>query len=284
MLRCVILACQVVLILTACTRTASNKPHSNTSEDIPPLVLLCRNMDYTDTVALHDDTVMADRMASIVRLLPHTDSVMTRKALSVLFNGVKRDEKAIEMVARLADLYLENPASPVRNETLYIRFLQSMLSVDTLPEAVRFLAEKNLKTASLNRPGTIATNFDFVDRDGTRRSLYELHGENILVVFYDPECSHCTDILRKIAVNPRINWTIAEGKMTVVAIYTEGKKDVWESTRHNLPANWMVGYDLSGILENGLYDLPAMPIIYLLDDNKRVLLKDPNVQTIVSIR
>ncbi len=61
----------------------------------------------------------------------------------------------------------------------------------------------------------------------------------------------------------------------MLAIYVEGQRDIWERTKRDLPANWIVGYDLTGILEAELYDLTAMPIPYLLDSTLCVLLKDP---------
>lgn len=41
-----------------------------------------------------------------------------------------------------------------------------------------------------------------------------------------------------------------------------------------MPQEWTVGIDNSRIVERELYSLPAMPVIYLLDKDKRVLLKD----------
>lgn len=271
--------CLLMLALTACTHSAQdNKAHNGTNKNIPALVSLCNNMDYADTASLHDEKIMAKRMASIVRLLPHTDSISAKKALSTFLNGLKGDGRAIGTATDLAARYLGNPASPVRNETLYILFLRSVLSADSIPEAVRFRTSERLRTAMLNRPGTIATDFCFIDRNGKQSTLHDHAARQTLLVFYDPECPHCSDILKSIAEDTKINSAIDNGVLTVLAIYTEGKRKLWESTCHNMPANWNVGYDLSNILENELYDLPAMPILYLLDSDKRVLLKDPDVR------
>ena len=269
--------CLSVLALTACTHSTQDKTHDNTKKNTPALVSLCNSIDYTDTASLHNEKIMANRMASIVRLLPHTDSIPAKKALATFLNGVKGDSIAIGTATDLADRYLGNPASPARNETLYIMFLRSVLSADSIPETVRFRSSERLRTAMQNRPGTIATDFRFIDRNGKQSSLHDHAARQMLLVFYDPECPHCSDILKAIAEDTKINTAIANGVLTVLAIYTEGKKELWERTCHNMPANWNVGYDLSNILENELYDLPAMPILYLLDSDKRVLLKDPDV-------
>lgn len=280
MLRLIWLLCLAVPALTACMRSGSGKADGGTEEKVPALVSLCDSLDYADTAAIHDETFMAELMTSVVMLLPQTDSVAADKALSTFFNGLKKDEAAMETVARLANLYLDNPASPVRNETLYIQFLRSMLSTDSLPETVSSRAKEKLRVALMNRPGTIATDFEFVDRDGNRMSLHDLIAGQTLLVFYDPECTNCSDILNTMAEAPNINSAIASGDLTVLAIYTEGNRKLWEKTAGDMPQNWKVGRDVTGILDNDLYDFPAMPVIYLLDFDKRVILKDPDVQSL----
>lgn len=45
--------------------------------------------------------------------------------------------------------------------------------------------------------------------------------------------------------------------------------------REQIPASWINAYDDGCVLrEKGLYDLSAIPSLYLLDAQKRVLVKD----------
>ena len=41
-----------------------------------------------------------------------------------------------------------------------------------------------------------------------------------------------------------------------------------------MPEGWTVGTDHEAIKTGALYDLKAMPSLYLLDGNKQVILKD----------
>ena len=177
-----------------------------------------------------------------------------------------------------------SPSSPYRDEERYINFLNHFLAVDTLPEELRLRAEERLRVASLNRRGTIANDFEFIDRKGRRGTLHGTQGSEPMLIFYDPECPHCGDILAAIAGDKAINKAIADGTLTVLAIYTEGKRDVWDSTKADMPANWEVGYDLTGILDRELYDIPAMPTVYILDSSGRVILKDPDVSRLLGRR
>lgn len=127
----------------------------------------------------------------------------------------------------------------------------------------------------LNRPGSVAGDFRILERHGREFRLHRLHSPLTLLLFYDPECPHCNDILQALASSETINRAVAGKVLTVIAVYAEGKRDVWDRTRNDLPENWLVGYDLTGILDQEIYDLPAMPTPYLLDSDKRVILKDP---------
>lgn len=182
----------------------------------------------------------------------------------------------------IAYLYWGSPASPYRDEGRYIEFLDSLIATDSVPEALRQRAFHRRHVAMLNRPGSIAADFSYLERSGRKSRLHDLQSPLILLLFYDPECPHCGDILRALANSKTINRAITENQLSVIAIYAEGKRDVWNKTRNDLPDNWLTGYDLTGVLDKELYDLPAMPTPYLLDSDKRVILKDPEIKKLIA--
>lgn len=273
----------IILVLCSCKGNVPNKKQPQVDDRMSPLEAYCHGIDYADTLTLHDDKVMTKRMVRIVQLLPKTDSLSVNAALAHFLNGIKHDDKALQSADSLANLYLNNPASPVRNAVLYIQYLKILMATDSIPMFIKERSAGRLKIALLNCPGSIATDFHYLTSQGERLSLHELKSKYTLLVFYDPECPHCSDILKILARDKGVNFAIDAGHLKVLAVYAEGHRDVWERTKGNMPAGWMVGYDLTGVLDNNLYDLPAMPILYLLDSEKRVLLKDPDAQDIVKL-
>lgn len=182
----------------------------------------------------------------------------------------------------IAYRYWGSIESPYRDEDRYIVFLDSLLAMDTLPESLRERAGFRRRIAMLNRPGTTAGDFRYLERHGGEYQLHNLQSPLTLLVFYDPECPHCNDILHSISSSEIINRAIDEKKLTVIAVYAEGKRDVWDKTCTDMPDNWLVGYDLTGILDQEIYDLPAMPTPYLLDSEKHVILKDPEIKRLIA--
>lgn len=260
-----------ITLLYGCIRTERN---NGVKQQTPPIVALCRSIDYSDTAALHADQSVAEYMKGIVRLMSQSDSASTVCALNIFFDGLDGDPKAIRLASHYSGIYLNNPNSPVRNERLFIRFLTSMLSRTDIPEDVSARAEEQMRKARLNSPGTKAGDFRYIDREGREGSLHAFRSPQTMLIFYDPECPHCSEILKGIASDSKVNAAIDTGALKILAVYAEGKRDVWESSKQEMPANWNIAYDLTGILDKDIYDLPAMPIVYLLDSDKRVLVKD----------
>jgi len=60
--------------------------------------------------------------------------------------------------------------------------------------------------------------------------------------------------------------------MTVLAIYTEGNRPLWDETKVSMPKDWIVGMDSDSIVDRDIYSIPAMPVMYLLDS-----VKDPTL-------
>ena len=66
-----------------------------------------------------------------------------------------------------------------------------------------------------------------------------------------------------------------EGRLKIVAIYPDEDLAAWRKHRKEVPAEWINGYDAGlAMRREELYDLRAIPSLYLLDEQKRVLLKD----------
>ena len=65
------------------------------------------------------------------------------------------------------------------------------------------------------------------------------------------------------------------GRLRTIAIYPDADLAVWRSYQPNMPSAWISGYDAGEVISRErLYDLRAIPALYLLDSQKRVLVKD----------
>ena len=119
-----------------------------------------------------------------------------------------------------------------------------------------------------------ATDFLYIDKGGKSGTLHKFEAEETLLIFYDPDCDNCTEIIEKLRYNRELNAKIMSGKMKVLAIYAEDNLELWKRELAKMPTNWVVGRAVSKIKPLGLYILRAMPAIYLLDKDKKVVKKE----------
>ncbi len=242
-------------------------------------------MDFGDTLRSHNEAFMEQNFVNFLSLFPHAETDALPPGIDALMQRAAADTKSLSIINELAEVYLDDPDSPMRNEDFYILFLESMLRLPSLCDAERERPAYLLEMARKNRPGTRATDFKYTDRKGKSRTL---HGTKVgkdarlLLLFYDPDCQHCQETLSTLSESQTINQLIASGKLAVLAIYTEGDRPLWEKTKGSMPSEWTVGYDDSNIAENGEYNLPSMPILYLLDKDKKVLLKETTLEGITN--
>lgn len=232
-------------------------------------------MDFGDTLRCRDRAFMEQNFVNYLSLFPHARPEALPTHIARLLERAAADSQCLDLVNDLAEHYLDDPNSPMRNEEYYILFLEGLLRLPGLPEAERLRPAYRLEMARKNRPGTTATDFAYTDRHGNRRTLHATRGKRLLLLFYDPACSHCSQILDGLRESAVIADLIANKDLSVLAVYTEGDRRLWDKTKASLPREWSVAIDESRIVERELYALPAMPVIYLLDGQKTVLLKDP---------
>ena len=180
-----------------------------------------------------------------------------------------------------AEKYLYNPNSPFRNEILYEFFLKEVLATKAIDPLYKIRFQKQFEMAQRNRPEMKATNFNFALKDGTTSSLFQVKTKLLLLYFQNPDCNECKATRGKIVQSKVVTQLIENGRLKVLAIYPDQDLTLWNKHYSEFPTTWINGYDKGTIVtKNQLYDLKAIPTLYLLDGNKTVLLRDATVEEI----
>jgi len=242
-------------------------------------------MDFRDTLRSRDKTFMELNLVNFMSLFPHGSERATSESIGRLLGATSGDTASFHLVTDILERYLNDPNSPMRHEGHYILYLEELLRLPGLSEYDRLRPAYRLQTAKKNRPGTTATDFAYTDRDGRRHTLHGTAADRrLLLLFYDPECGHCSEILEQVKASAVLREQIERKELAVLAVYTEGNRPLWHETKASLPPAWTVGIDESRIVERELYSIPAMPVMYLLDADKTVLLKDARLEEIEARR
>ncbi len=232
------------------------------------------NLDFADTAffAETDTMAMVEAYAGYVGAFLTSDDA---EAITRLMDKASATKYAFDYFSMLAEKVLYDPNSPLRNDELYIPVLEAQVASPLLDKYEKLAPEYNLLLARQNRIGRKANDFRFTDTDGRRGSLYGLKAEYTLIFFNNPGCHMCKEITEALCASPMLNEMVENGRLKILALYPDEDLAEWTAYRENIPSKWLNAYDKGTTIRNGnLYDLKAIPALYLLDAEKRVLIKD----------
>lgn len=215
------------------------------------------------------------QMGVFATLLQQVPMPVGQKAMQVLYNNLEAAPGMFDAMAELTRQYFFDPNSPVRNEALYLPFVKALSASPLVPDSSKPGYAWDARLCSLNLPGSVAADFRFTDTSGRTRTLHSVKAEYTLLIFGNPDCTACRELVENMASIPEIVALEASGRLKVVDIYIDQEIDLWKERMATYPKNWINGYDPDYIIRQDLiYDVRAVPSIYLLSSDKTVLLKD----------
>lgn len=212
-----------------------------------------------------EDLPMDRAQAEVSRLFGKIEEKQAADTLSPVYL------RMTELVSR----YLYDPNSPLRSEDLYLPFVEGMAGSRFTDDSRRAGYEFELRMCRMNPYGSVAPDFRFRDIDGRSGSLHGVRADYTLLFFSNPGCNYCRDIIEQIESRPYIDGLIADGTLAIVNIYIDGDIDKWKEYAPIYPDNWINACDFAQVINSDqLYFVRAIPSIYLLDADKRVIYKD----------
>ena len=180
-----------------------------------------------------------------------------------------------ETFAMLADKYLYDANSPMRNEEYYLHYASCLSSYEGFGPETRAKYTRYASECALNRLGQKAADFRFTDNKGKVRNLHSVKAGYTLLFFSNPGCEACLNIINMLKGEPKVAQMIAAGKLAVVNMYIDEDLQGWLDYMSVYPEEWYNGFDAELVIRSEeLYSVRAIPSLYLLDEEKRVILKD----------
>lgn len=219
----------------------------------------------------------------ILGLMPEGDPVGS------LINTLHRAQANSTMYGYFVSLmekYFYDPNSPFHNEELYIPVLKEISRSVLLGEVDRSRYLLQLEMTQLNKVGDKANNFTFILPTGETRKLWDINSQYLLLLFSNPGCHTCETTIQFLDDSPVIKRAISmnsptRNMLTILTIYPDSELEEWVAHLPLLPQQWLHGYDPGmAITRNRLYDIKAIPTIYLLDSDKKVILKDSSLDAV----
>ncbi|MCD8185503.1 MAG: DUF5106 domain-containing protein [Rikenellaceae bacterium] len=291
-----------LLVFTACNGTSS-RPTAATGTSKPvfnkpeiPLTLTDRQaqadfmvehywdkFDFSDTAWLAAPDALEQALVDFFVLLPYAGRELSTASMARPIRQSQADTVMFRYFVEKAGHYLWDPNSPYRNEELYIPVLETIYW--NLPNGSIWLPAHGPNTGS-HWPKKTGSGFrqpisaiGWPTAPGARCRRFDRN--TCCFFFNNPGCTACSEIIEHSNQSPVIRALLRDDRLTVLAVYPDQDLTEWEKYRDKMPADWINGYDPETLLKDqDIYDLKAIPTLYLLDSEKTVLLKDADIHII----
>jgi thioredoxin-related protein len=242
--------------------------------------------DFADRKLISRPEITEQAFVDYINIFGYTQKENIDASLVYTMRKAETDTMMYVHFMELFEKYFYDPNSPFRNEEYYLPVLREASNSPLLAEEKRSRYEFQLDMALRNRIGTKANDFAYTVSSGQSLRMYDLKSEYTLLMFTDPGCPTCASVTKHLDESEKLNGALSRNNpertmLIILAISPDSSTEEWSAHIPEMPARWIYAYDKSGeITGKKLYDIRAYPTLYLLDKEKRVILKDTSEEAI----
>lgn len=165
---------------------------------------------------------------------------------------------------------------------LFEKYINEHAEVDWFTEKFRKYMTDRAYSLMANLIGNPAWDLMMTDTSGRLSPLYEVSAPFTIVCFWDPTCGHCKEMVPHLDSMYQHKWK--QQGIKIYGVMTDGGKENWLNyIREHQLTDWVHVYQAEAQHEDErnsgkpgyrqLYDVYQTPILYLLDDQKRIIAK-----------
>ena len=216
-------------------------------------------------------TATPDKTLATIEAMPRTEAkAEMAKWLDATAQTGGKQYKAL--IASLEEM-LSEPTWDYHNEELFAKVMEHASTASCLSDNERLRPKSMLEVVRKNAPGTVANEINYETLDGSRHKLSDISTPYTLIYFNDPECLSCAKVKERLDTTTLLKVMVSDSTLTVLGIYPLDNVEEWKA--EPFPSYIINGWDWEQKVDGEMtYDLMTMPMFYLLDRDKRVILKN----------
>ena len=227
--------------------------------------------------------------SNYIMLLTQVPLPRAQKSVRKFFSDIEKTHAAdtasrlFPALTEVMNRYMYDPNSPMRNEDLYLPFVTALAESPFTPDDMRAAYRHDRDMCSLNQFGQQVPDFRFRTLNGRTLRLYGVRARYTMLFFSNPGCHACKGIIDEVMGREYVPKMISDGTLAVVNVYIDEDLKAWKEYAVNYPESWYSGYDPDYIIRSDvLYSVRAIPSLYLLDEEKRVIMKDAPTENVLA--
>ena len=235
------------------------------------------NIDFSDERILRMPFLSNTLRIYYLRVLPMDKSIMKERT-DFLFGKAKANREVYEYLVRNRyDFFRSAPVAELEELATELAEQYVVNEAEQWSDKAYVARLKEaIQRSKLNPVGAPATDLRLQDSTGKTIALYDVQAPYTVLLFYNPGCHSC-------AIATPVVWETyrqyRDRGLQVYAAYVDANRDEWAPYIAEKKYDWINVWD-ANCTENlyEKYDVHAIPTIYLLDENKRIIYKNLSVE------
>ncbi|MCM1291147.1 MAG: thioredoxin family protein [Prevotella sp.] len=242
----------LILMLCACNHASS----SSDNRDEKQIQLRKHILSYWDTIDIcsQQKSSLEQHFVDFLYLTQHLDSIYRQECWKVL-NEKFPGEAPINTVV----YYLSDQKSPIYSPNLLEDYLSGTLALLAKDDNRRHRVKYLLDNIKKNKIGSKIEDLDLLKNKNkcSLHSLIKQSGKKVVIIFYDPDCHECDQLLSYLSVH-----NIPQHQIIAISI---GKSE------KTLPSAWITARVSDPIQLDDRYYLNTIPAVFVVDTDYTVL-------------
>lgn len=168
-------------------------------------------------------------------------------------------------------------------DKVFVHLVDTYYVTSQTPWVTKSNLEKIIKKSNQIKPlllGSVPPNMMMLDTSNQVVSMYDVHAQVLIILFWDPDCGHCEKEI------PRIKEFYDQNKdrfgVEIFAVCTDTTLSKWKNAIRKRGMNWINVNGPRSLTGNfhDQYDILTTPVIYILNRNKEIIAKRIDMQSI----
>jgi peroxiredoxin len=240
------------------------------------------NIDLADNRLLHT-RLIAEKINYYLNVFVSNDPDSICRAIDRIITLAKVNEEAYRFVLNILNINYRAARTPSQEYALVYLADNYYLNGKAPWADPRFIKLFETKVNEM-RPALIgaqAPELVLQNIDNQEIKLKEIKANILILYFWSNDCNKCLEETPKLL---SIYNKYKNKGLEILAIYTHADKQVWEDFIQKQQLDWVNAFD--PLLKSNfskLYNVKYTPKIYILDRNKKIIVKDISVERIDNI-
>lgn len=214
---------------------------------------------------------MREAFNDYVQFMPYADASVVHSSIESLIKQVSKNPRHLLALGEMAEGALYGDTALVLCDECYLPFAKAVVANKKIPMADKARFAYQAGSLAGSQVGMEAPDFTFTTPSGERKTLAEVSpGAYVVLFFNDPECDDCELARVRLAADMNLNDLIDAGQIRVVSILPSEPSDEWREKAASYSGKWIVG---AAPNVDEIYDMRTAPVIYYLDNKRRILSK-----------